>query len=495
MARNKEELIIDLIVQEKDVGTSINALKNFEAQVKATAIWLQSLANQAGVTATEVATAMNKMSASGIGNIPGQGVVNAAAIKAEEDAIHRERLNKIKDLADAEREANLKRKAEINAQKQLYDQVFDSYKSKLTEILQLTPPSRQTKPLAELAVQMEKINKIPTSETIKRLTSEMGLSRIQAQQLERQVEFVKNGFLGTARAATNLGSIVNTVFGVLISMAVFQAIQLLMNFVSWIGKASEAANNMSKNLLKLRAAEQVISESGGVISPKDFEDMIKRLNEKFILTPKIDIISGLKKLSLDVASLGLGAREIEKLMEAALTFQIQNPDKSLDSIIESMTTPLFGGSYKGAQGLNIKLNDATVKAKALQMGLWDGVGALDAQAKSAAVLEIILDAAASKQEALLDAQDNLVFASDRFNKSWQSFNETFGSVFSPTWNKFLDITAQMLDVYVQRLSGMLDFIKAITPYLLATADLFAKVLTTDFQLSFDPNKGVIGSIT
>lgn len=55
------------------------------------------------------------------------------------------------------------------------------------------------------------------------------------------------------------------------------------------------------------------------------------------------------------------------------------------------------GEYEPLRSLGVVIDDATVKAKAMEMGLWDGTGALDAQSRALAVNALVMEQTSNVQ--------------------------------------------------------------------------------------------------
>jgi hypothetical protein len=65
------------------------------------------------------------------------------------------------------------------------------------------------------------------------------------------------------------------------------------------------------------------------------------------------------------------------------------------------------GEAEPIRKFGVLLNDSTIKAKAMEMGLYDGTGALDLQAKSLAAYEVILDQTKDAQGDFARTSDGL----------------------------------------------------------------------------------------
>jgi hypothetical protein len=104
---------------------------------------------------------------------------------------------------------------------------------------------------------------------------------------------------------------------------------------------------------------------------------------------------------------GLTGRDLAKFSKSATTlaadlgaFYNTNADEAITAIGAALR-----GESEPIRKYGVLLNDATIKAKAMEMGLYDGKGALDIQAKSLATYEVIL-------EQTTDAQGNFALTSD-----------------------------------------------------------------------------------
>lgn len=104
---------------------------------------------------------------------------------------------------------------------------------------------------------------------------------------------------------------------------------------------------------------------------------------------------------------GLTGRDLAKFSKSATTlaadlgaFYNTNADEAITAIGAALR-----GESEPIRKFGVLLNDSTLKAKAMEMGLYDGKGALDLQAKSLAAYQVILDQTT-------DAQGNFAATSD-----------------------------------------------------------------------------------
>ena len=195
-------------------------------------------------------------------------------------------------------------------------------------------------------------------------------------------------------------------------------------FSSSIGKYSKA---MAKSFAVAGAAAGAMAVKIGIDSVKAASDLNEEVSKAEIIFGDVadeikafsktaDVALGLtQKEALNAASTfatfgkasGLTGRDLSKFSKSATTlaadlgaFYNTNADEAITAIGAALR-----GESEPIRKYGVLLNDATIKAKAMEMGLYDGTGALDIQAKSLATYQVILDQTK-------DAQGNFALTSD-----------------------------------------------------------------------------------
>jgi hypothetical protein len=191
-----------------------------------------------------------------------------------------------------------------------------------------------------------------------------------------------------------------------------------------IGKYSKA---MAKSFAIAGAAAGAYAIKIGVDSVKAASDLNEEVSKAEIIFGDVadeikafsktaDVALGLtQKEALNAASTfatfgkasGLTGKDLSKFSKSATTlaadlgaFYNTNADEAITAIGAALR-----GESEPIRRFGVLLNQATIEAKAMEMGLYDGKGALDIQAKSLATYEVIL-------EQTTDAQGNFALTSD-----------------------------------------------------------------------------------
>ena len=128
------------------------------------------------------------------------------------------------------------------------------------------------------------------------------------------------------------------------------------------------------------------------------------------------------------------------------------------------------GESEPIRKYGVLLNESTIKAKAMEMGLYDGKGALDIQAKSLATYEIILDQTKDAQGDFSRTSDGLANQQKILTANIENAKSAFGVVLLPTMlnvvkfinDKFIPIFRDVSDAITgQNSSGLSNKVQAL----------------------------------
>jgi hypothetical protein len=116
------------------------------------------------------------------------------------------------------------------------------------------------------------------------------------------------------------------------------------------------------------------------------------------------------------------------------------------------------GMTRGLRQYNVVIDENKIKAEAQALGLWDGVGAMNAQVHAAATLQIILNQTAYAQGTAAASTHTWAGEVRGITSAWTLFTETLGQGF---------ITALM---------GILPVVQSILNWLIGAATWFANAM-------------------
>mgnify|MGYP000169732354 CR=1 FL=1 len=132
------------------------------------------------------------------------------------------------------------------------------------------------------------------------------------------------------------------------------------------------------------------------------------------------------------------------------------------------------GEFEPMRALGVNLSQATVEAKALEMGLWDGTGALDAQSKALAVNALIMEQTTNAQGDAARTADGFSNQTRILRANITDLGASIGERLLPAANQFLAWAIDMVDrlsglspMWQNVILGFLGLAAAIGPALLA----------------------------
>jgi hypothetical protein len=131
----------------------------------------------------------------------------------------------------------------------------------------------------------------------------------------------------------------------------------------------------------------------------------------------------------DLSKFSTGAT---KLSSDLASFYNTNADEAITAIGAALR-----GEAEPIRKFGVLLNDSTIKAKAMEMGLYDGTGALDLQAKSLAVYEVILDQTKDAQGDFARTSDGLAGQQKILKAQFDNLKTTIGESLLPAFQNIV----------------------------------------------------------
>lgn len=103
------------------------------------------------------------------------------------------------------------------------------------------------------------------------------------------------------------------------------------------------------------------------------------------------------------------------------------------------------GNTETVRKYGVVANEAAIKAKALELGLWDGTGAIDAQAKAASILQIIMEGTADAQGDAARTAGSYENQTRGLDAALKDLKVTVGNMFLPELQKGLPVLTDWVD--------------------------------------------------
>ena len=165
----------------------------------------------------------------------------------------------------------------------------------------------------------------------------------------------------------------------------------------------------------------------------EIKDFARTADRALGLTQK-EALSAASTFATFGKAAGLSGKELSTFSRGATTlasdlasFYNTNADEAITAIGAALR-----GESEPIRKYGVLLNDATLKAKAMEMGLYDGKGALDLQAKSLAAYQVILDQTKDAQGDFSRTSEGLAAQQKILRAQMENLKTSMGESLLPT---------------------------------------------------------------
>jgi hypothetical protein len=219
-----------------------------------------------------------------------------------------------------------------------------------------------------------------------------------------------------------------------------------------IKKSSDLAETMNKvNVIFGNAAKSVLSFSDSAVTA------LGMTRQQALDAASTFAIFG-KSAGLSGGSLVDFSTNLVKLATDFASFHNASPEETITAIGAALR-----GESEPIRKFGILLDDATLKAEAMKLGLYDGTGALDIQTKSLAAYNVILQQSKDAQGDFKNTSDSL---SNQMKILSATFDEMKVSLGDGMQKPTLNIVSILNDQFIPAISGAIkygkDFISFLT---------------------------------
>lgn len=274
---------------------------------------------------------------------------------------------------------------------------------------------------------------VQVREAIKNINAELGHTGSRAKSAFEQAISGVNAF--------------RIALGAVISMLLFQAIQAITMFAK---ESVKQFTELEETLFRISNVEQELSEAGIEISVSGLKKGIRELREELKIFSEEEIAKLVGKVAISTKDLKYSEEQILALAKSIAILNLRSTEvEDLSQTSSKVITSLLSGTTKGVSGLGLQLNDATIEAKALEMGILatgESVTDLSKQEKDLVKLEIILASAALESENFGEFLDTNSAKIRENAATWEDLQVAVGGLSSTVVPALTDIIGAMIDV-------------------------------------------------
>jgi hypothetical protein len=207
-----------------------------------------------------------------------------------------------------------------------------------------------------------------------------------------------------------------------------------------IKKSIDAASDLNETVSKTNV---IFGDAAGAIE-KTGDTAAKSMG--LSKTAYLDAASGLKGL-LDNLGLTKDAsvkysQQLVQLGSDLGSFFNKDPAEALDAIQSALR-----GESEPIRAFNVQLSDAAIKQEALKEGLYDGVGAIDSNAKAQATLALIMQQTTAAQGDFARTSDGAANSQRIAKAEATDAAASFGQVLLPAYTKVVQVVGDVVHVF------------------------------------------------
>lgn len=228
---------------------------------------------------------------------------------------------------------------------------------------------------------------------------------------------------GMARATQLVTALISAMASVTI-----QGVKLASDLAETVSKTNVVFEENAKEILNWGESASTamgMSKNTALAAASQFGNLFRAM--KIGKRESADMSKGLVELAADLAS-----------------FNNMDPTDVLEKLRAGLV-----GETEPLRAVGVNLNQATLEAKALELGLWDGVDALDAGAKAQAAYALILEQTSLAQGDFARTSEGLANQQRILAAQWEDLKTKLGNAFLPVFtqvvtkfNEFLGILQQ-----------------------------------------------------
>lgn len=260
-----------------------------------------------------------------------------------------------------------------------------------------------------------------------------GAKNKQINEAVRGLEAVDRASKKAGKGLFSLNNIARTVLGTFTAMGVFLVTQFVGNTAK---KVLDSLKQMELAMYNLAVAEKTMSQRGVDIAPQDFQDIIKSIKELDLALSDADIAQGVAEIATGLQDLGLSKEQLANLSEASAIIA-EAEGLTFLNVAEQLAQGLPKGG-RGLADLDIQVDNAVIKQKALEAGLveseeaWNNLDAVQRQnIETQALYLIVLDSAQTKLEEMSLLEDTAHKATKELSSAWENFTTYLGQASAP----------------------------------------------------------------
>lgn len=259
-------------------------------------------------------------------------------------------------------------------------------------------------------------------------------------QITGDTSSLQKAFKSATKDASSFGSKVGSALGTMAKAGALAGVALGVGAVVGMKKAVDAASDLSEQVNKAgvvfgKSGKEVIDWSDGLVT--NFG-----ISQRAALEAAGTFGNMLVPMGFTRKAAGDMSQKMVELAGDMSSFNNASPEDTLEAIRAGLA-----GEAEPLRKFGVFLSDARLKTEALTMGLYDGKGALDANAKASATYALILKDTHDAQGDFARTNEGFANSQRVVAAAWENIQAQLGGLLLPTFAKATTAVAGFLGAF------------------------------------------------
>ncbi len=383
-----------------------------------------------------------------------------AAQKAEQEAVkqalkdeqvQQQELRQTQRIATQERLRELQQQAttvqtlsqqEAKAQTEASQQAKEAYKNEMLS----------RKEWAEFLKQDQAQKRQQTQEQIRESKQQALIIKELQKETKDAVNQTKDSYQGLRQVLSSFGGVGSTLATALtgplgVILAIVAALKILTNQLK---QAAQYGYDFAKATYQLQIGINAIRRTGVEITLQDVYNNLDKLQEKFGIFSRKELVEGSAALINLTRDFGLTRDQIFELQDAIATLAVVN-GRAMDDVQRTVALAISSGYTEGLQRLGVSINRVTIALEAQRLGYGRNYMSLTEAQRAEATYNLILQKTAKYQDDLASYQLKAPGMIDSLKTSWKDLTTEIGNLVMVygVYAKVLDVVLESIVNFVR----------------------------------------------
>jgi hypothetical protein len=221
--------------------------------------------------------------------------------------------------------------------------------------------------------------------------------------------------------------------------------QLISKVVQALQQAMEAGYNFAKATYQLAIGINALRRSGIDITLKDMYENLDKLQKKFGVFSKVELVEGAAAFANLVRDMGFTKDQIFELQSAVATLAIVN-GRAMDDVQRTVALALSSGYTEGLQRLGVSINRVNIALKAEELGYGRVYMSLTETQRGEATQILLLEKTAKYANDVATYQETLAGNIDITTSSIKDQSAIIGKELLPAMLMWKEMQSSLLQV-------------------------------------------------